>query len=331
MTDRNAWTDADLARLRLEGLEHLVRLRSGSATQRDAAAFLAWRGTSAAHEEAFRSAVGLQRLVREAFAERVEEGTPRSAEVIAIETVPRRRLSRRGVLSGALAASFAGGLFVVGRSLDMVPDPATLRADVSTAAGERRLVKLAGGATVDLNTRTSIVLRKDLAMPAVELIGGEALLTSAPGGAAALVAGKGTSIGRSGRFNARRDGDEVCITCLAGTVDLAWQEQQRRLRAGEEVRYDGERVGAVEAGIDASVLTAWRQGTLIFRDMPMRTVVAEINRYRHGKVLLANDRLGARLLTGTYRIDGLDAFFRQAELGLGVKVMHLPGDVVVLS
>ena len=61
---RREWTRADLANLRLEGLRHLSHLLSGEATREDAAALQRWRGRSTAHEEAFRSAVRLRRLVR---------------------------------------------------------------------------------------------------------------------------------------------------------------------------------------------------------------------------------------------------------------------------
>ncbi len=49
-----------------------------------------------------------------------------------------------------------------------------LRADYRTGTGERRRVALADGASVELNTRTSVDLRTDLAIPTIELISGEA-------------------------------------------------------------------------------------------------------------------------------------------------------------
>ncbi|MBL7599138.1 FecR/PupR family sigma factor regulator, partial [Escherichia coli] len=58
-----------------EGLDHLNRLQSGDATDRDAAALIAWRSQSRAHEEAFRAALRLRMLVRV-----VEGGTAAAAE-----------------------------------------------------------------------------------------------------------------------------------------------------------------------------------------------------------------------------------------------------------
>lgn len=335
MTHRSGWTDSDLSRLRLEGLGHLNRLYSGEATDRDAAAFIAWRAQSRAHEEAFRAAVRLREMVRAVEMRRAAEET---AESEALETTvipfksPSRSpvLTRRHLLGGAIAASVAGGL-LVGRTLDLVPSPVGIMADYRTGPGERRMVRLANGASVDLNTRTSIDMHPGLAMPAIELIAGEAVLSSGSAQAAALVAGSGTSVVRGGRFNARRDGDDVCITCLAGDVEVAWREERRALRPADEVRYTSSAIGDVKPGVDPAVLTAWQSGTLIFRNMPMRQVVDEINRYRSGRVFLANASLEKRTLSGTYYVSRIDEFFNQAELALGVRIARYPGNVVVLS
>lgn len=331
MSGRTTWTDEELAGLRLEGLEHLNHLLSGEATEKDAAEITAWRAQSPAHELAFRSAVRLRRLVRVAEGVEQPETIGLFSNVASLDEQRTKKHSRRGFLGGAIAASVAGGMLMVGRSLDLVPSIAELGAKHRTGAGERRIVHLDDGAIVELNTRTSINVRTDLAMPAVELISGEAVLTSGRSGSAALVAGKGTSTGKHGQFSARRTGDEICVTCLSGEVEVDWGNEHRRLVAPQEVRYDENGIGAVSVQPNMAALTAWRKGTLIFQEMPMRQVVQEINRYRDGRVVLANSTLGGRRLSGTYDIDRLDEFFDQAELAVGAKVTRLPGNVVVLS
>lgn len=334
MTQGRGWTDADLSRLRLEALEHLNRLLSGEATDRDAAALIAWRAESRAHEEAFRAAIRLRNLVRQLEAQ--DGAGEAAAEPTGAAILPFARpgrshvLNRRWFLGGALAASVAGGAVVAGRLLDLVPSPGEALAAYRTGPGERRTVALSGGAVAELNTRTSIDLHAGMAMPAIDLIAGEALLTSGLV-RAALVAGQGVSVVRGGRLNARRDGEQVCITCLTGMVEIAWRQQRRILRPEQEVRYSDAEIGAVVSGVDAAIRTAWQAGTLIFRDMPLREVVQEINRYRPGKVLVADSTLAARRLSGTYRTNNLEDFFNQARLGLGVRVTRLPGNVVILG
>ncbi|NLS25078.1 hypothetical protein S2M10_00410 [Sphingomonas sp. S2M10] len=337
MTQGRGWTDTDASRLRLEALEHLNRLLSGEATDRDAAALIAWRAESRAHEEAFRAAVRLRSLVQQVETRPQSEGPTADpierADAVILPFAPRTRppvLNRRGLIGGALAASLAGGALVTGRLLDWVPSPGEAMAAYRTGPGERRTIALDGGAVAELNTRTSIDLHSGMAMPAIDLIAGEALLTSGRG-RAALVAGPGSSVVRGGRLNARREGEQVCITCLAGMVEIAWREQGRILRPAQELRYDNDAIGAVISGVDAMVRTAWQAGTLIFRNMPLRDVVHEINRYRPGKIFVADAALAARRLSGTFRTDDLDDFFNQARLALDVRVTRLPGNVVILG
>lgn len=213
----------------------------------------------------------------------------------------------------------------------MVPSPSEWRADYRTGTGERRLVQLAGGASIELNTRTSIDLRTDMAMPAVELIDGEVMMNSGSAGQVALVAGRGTSTARTGHFNVRLEGDRACVTCITGAMEVRWGDVHYSLRPDDQLIYDGRSIGEVTRGIDAAVLTAWKAGTLIFHNMPMRTVVAEINRYRPGHIFVIGKKLAARNLSGTYYVNRLDEFFSQTQLALGAKVTRLPGNIVVLS
>lgn len=336
MTEGSDRTETETSRLRLEALEYLNLLLSGEATDRDAAALIAWRSQSAAHQDAFRAAVRLRDAVR--IVENRTSAVPppemdRADTVIPFvppHELPGAAVTRRRVLQGAIAASVAGGAMLVGRSLDLVPTPSQALADYRTGPGQRRLVRLAGGASVDLNTRTSINLPHGVASPTVELVSGEAVVNG-DRSAVTLLAGAGTASTQGGRFNARRDGDAVCITCLAGAVQLGWNTQRRRLGPSDAVRYDDAAIGAVVRGIDAAVLTAWQGGTLIFRNMPMVQVVAEINRYRSGRVFLANGDLARKTLSGTYQLARLDDFFSQVHVVLGVSVARLPGNVVVLS
>jgi transmembrane sensor len=302
--------------LRMEALAHLLRLRSGRATADDAARFLAWRARGAAHERALRDALRLQDRVRQVEA---EDG---AGNVVRLGP---RAVTRRMVMRGALAASGVGAAVLAGQSIDLIPPASAMRADVRTGPGERREVALPGGARATLNTRTSIALDG----AAVELIAGE-LLLEARGAPARLRAGAGACL-VDGRVNLRRDGDAVEATCLAGRAAVAWGGARRPLGAGETVSYDDAGVGAVRADRDPAATIAWRSGTLIFRDMPFAHVVAEINRYRPGRVLLAGDALAARRLTGTYDVARLDDFFGQAQLAFGARVTRLPAGVVILS
>ena len=331
MTDESGWTDAELRTLRLEGLDRLTHLLSGNATESDAADLILWRMRSRAHEEAFRAAIRLRGFVQVADdRDPSMSDDPSSARVLPFVRPIARSMTRRHVLAGTIAASVVGGGVIAGDAIDLLPSPVELAADYSTGAGERRLVRLGPHATIALNTRTGIDVRYGSAMPTVELLRGEALVTSTQGDVA-LVAANGVSIGRSARFNARRDGNEMCITCLTGIVDIDSGGQRRRLAANAQVRYDLHGIGRIARDINAATIAAWKSGTLIFRNMPFPTVVREINRYRAGRVILATPSLADRTLSGTYYVNRLDEFFDQVQLAFGVHIIRLPGNIVILT
>lgn len=315
-------SDESTPDLRLEGLEHLVHLRSGRATREDAARFLAWRATSPAHEAAFRAAVRLHEQVRQVEA---VADAPNVVPLVRKDRLP----TRRAVMRGALAASGVGALVLAGQSIDLIPAASAMRADFRTRAGERRTVALGGGARVSMNTRTSIAVN-DGADPAVELIAGEMLVEAGPA-PVSLLAGAGRCTVARGRVNLRRDGDAVHVTCLGGTTRLAWGAARRVLHAGDAVRFDDAALGEVRADPDPAATIAWRSGTLLFRDMPFARVVDEINRYRPGHVFLTSDALAARRLTGSYDVARLEDFFGQAQLAFGARVTRLPGGIVILG
>jgi transmembrane sensor len=72
------------------------------------------------------------------------------------------------------------------------------------------------------------------------------------------------------------------------------------------VAYSSNGIGSAVA-IDAAAVTAWQQGVVIFRSTPITEVVAEVNRYRAGRVILTNVALGRRELNARFRIEDIGA------------------------
>src|SRR5689334_2370724 len=84
-----------------EALDWVVRLKTGAPTQADLDALMRWRGQSEAHEQAFRSAARIYRQARTAVAQLAEERPSATVQL------PPRRLARRAVLAGTIAAAGA--------------------------------------------------------------------------------------------------------------------------------------------------------------------------------------------------------------------------------
>jgi transmembrane sensor len=307
-----------------EALEWVIRLKSGEATVADGAALQHWRGQSAAHENAFREAVELWRTLG-AVAREISHD-----EQVA-RPLARRLLGRRALLGGAIAASAAGYL-IVRPPLDLWPSLAELSADYRTAKGEMRHLALEQDVSLEMNTLTSIAVRSTQQEERIELISGEATIRT--GRAASkplvLIAAGGRITAVDANFNARCIGGAVSVTCVNGEVEVEQGAHSVRLVAGMQVGYSADGM-ANPVAVDPAHATAWRNGLLIFENRPLAQVIEEVNRYRPGKIILANGSLGGRLVSGTFHLDRLDDVIGQVMQAFGAHVTTLPAGVVLLS
>ena len=326
MTDSEDKTN-ELDPLTREALAWLLRLKSGGVTQADADALQRWRGQSPAHAEAWRQALRLNSLLRDAGGAMAD--VPVST-VVPFKPARRPWTSRRLVLGGALAAG-AGGLMLARPPLALWPSLVEMTADYRTGPGEQKRVELAEGIALELNTRTSIAVRSTREMPRIELIGGEAEIVARRAVSSPLVvlAADGTIRASRANFNVRHDGTSVCVSCLDGAVEVEQSPDTARLQAGRQLTYTAQALGEMVA-MDASEVSAWRSGLLIFHDKPLSDVIAEVNRYRAGRILLAGDQIGRRPVNGVFHIDRLDGVIAQLEK-LGARATRLPGDIVILN
>lgn len=310
-----------------EALDWVVRLKTGTPTRADVDLLQRWRRQSPAHEEAFRTAARLFRSARTAAQELVEE---RASGGVASATLQRpRHLARRAVLGGAIAATV--GFVVVRPPLGLWPSLAELSADYRTGKGEQRKVGVASDVSLELNTQTSITLQSAPDETRIELISGEASATklSSPK-PLVMLAGDGRITVLQASFNARCLDGTVSVTCLDGVVTVEQGRNTVQLHKAEQVTYSRSGLEA-SVPVDAMQVAAWQTGLLIFRDRPLASVVDEVNRYRMGKIIIANAELKRRLVNGTFQLDKLENFVAQVEQLFGARITPLPGGVVLLS
>jgi transmembrane sensor len=76
--------------------------------------------------------------------------------------------------------------------------------------------------------------------------------------------------------------------------------------------------------IDANTETAWRRGKLIFDRRPLGEVVADLERYRRGKIVVVRDDLDALEVTGVFDLADPEAILLTIEETLPVRVARLP-------
>lgn len=318
--------DDELSALQREALGRVRRLVSGEATIADVEDAKRWQAQSPKHAEAFAFASRLWGQLGPAGHNVLMRGGER------LPAQPMSyRPSRRLMIGGALAACAAYA--VVRPPLQLWPSMSELAADYRTAIGEQRRVPLADGTSIELNTRTSVALRKsETGINGIELIDGEALIDTGRERASpfTVIAGNGRVSASGARFNVRHDGKTSCVTCLDGEIDILRLGATQRLHARQQYTY-GEQGAGASTVADPAAATAWQDGLLVFQRTPLATVVDEVNRYRPGKIVLMNAQLGARTVNARFRVQNVDEIMTLAQQVFGARVTSLPGGLVILS
>jgi transmembrane sensor len=327
MTDSDQ-TDSALTALQQEAHAWIRRLMSGEANAADAAALRRWCGQSPAHAAAFSEASQFWQAFGGAGQSLRDEESAR--ENAASSVAGRMPIGRRALIGGALAAS-AAGIAIARPPLELWPSLSEFRADYRTGAGEQRQIAVANGVSVQMNTRTSLSVGAGGAA-AVELIAGEASFRmpdhqSEP---FSVMAAGGRSTTVNARFDVRLAGNTACVTCLADEVQVAHRGRTLALKPQQQVTYGENGLGS-EVIIDPAVVSAWQQGLIIFHMTPLNEVIEELNRYRPGRIVLFNAKLGRNPVNGRFRIDQPDEALAQIERAFGVRHRTLPGGFVLLT
>jgi transmembrane sensor len=312
-----------------EAIDWALRLKPGVATTHDVAAFRDWCIQNPAHAQAFARTRQLWDALGPAGQNVLD---PNALENLAASRGSRQmHPGRRAFLTGTVAASAAVAAYAaIYPPLNLWPSIVELNADYRTATGEQRRITLANDIAVEMNTQTSIGLRP-FADDAdrIELIAGEGMVKT-KSRALEITAGGGRARGVNAVFNVRRDSDKVSVTCLEGEVSVACQTSSVTLASQHQVSYSGAGLASISQA-DSAAVTSWREGFLVFHDAPLNDVIAEINRYRRGRIVIVGEALGQRPVNGRFYLARLDEVVEKFQNAFGARVTSLPGGVVILS
>lgn len=296
----------------------VARLSSHDATDDDRAAFEVWRAADPAHAEAYAEMDALWRKLGH-----LPDRRPDPAEVKAVR---RPRRVSKPILGLAAAALLAGAI------ADRYGLVDRLRADLWSGVGEIAQTTLADGSRVDLNTDTALVLRFSEQERRIVLLRGEASfdVVSDPSRPFTVQAGDLSVRAVGTRFFVRADGSGSPVGVAEGRVEVAEAGRRVPVSAGEVIQREGE-VALTVAAANVERSLAWREGRLLFSGQTLATVLAELGRYRHGRILLLDRRLGERRVTGAFDPRDTDDALDVIAATMGVRVRHLSPLLVLIG
>ena len=300
-----------------EAGEWILRLREGG----DAAElerFRAWQAEAPARQFAVAEMEVLFEGVRPAAARQLAE---------------RQRRTGRQRRFGAMALAASLLLALVGIA-ERDALSIYLRADERAATGTRAPVRLADGTHVLLNSTAALDEHFTPGERGVTLLRGEAFFDVAKDRTRPFVISAGaariTVVGT--HFNVRMDEGETTVTVEEGVVRLAGNKgagPEIRLTAGQQGLVEG-RNAQLQPDFDALAVAAWKRGQLVFYNSRIDTVLAELNRYRTGPVILVNRSFARDRISGVFRTRDTDDIVRSLEKQLGVRALSLPGGAILL-
>ncbi|MDR6953014.1 transmembrane sensor [Ancylobacter sp. 3268] len=316
--------EQDAEAIEQRAAEWVARLDGSPLSEAEKGELRRWLGQDPEHRAAFEEASATW---RELAALRLDPGPLRAV------VPPRRRVSaaRKAARAGALV-----GLLVLaaGVARFQFGDPwLMLAADYRTAPGELRTVPLPDGSTVELGASSAIALDFSAGERRVRLLAGEAFFAVAPqAGAetrpfvAEAAGGSTTALGT--QFVVEESGDAADVLAIEHQVEVAPGTAEAGkavvLSPGQEVRYrrDGG-IGRVRTR-DIATATAWRRGLLVFNGARLGHVVETLNRYRRGRIVILDDELAQRRVSGVFPTRDLDDAIETitAELGIGSRSIY---------
>ena len=199
--------------------------------------------------------------------------------------------------------------------------------DYRTAVGEQRTVSLSDGSTVQLNTDTALSITMTDGSRRLTLHRGEAFFTVAPDASRPfeVVADHGVIRALGTTFNVRTDHDLTTVTVAEHGVKVMLESDVSvDVQAGERIQYHHNQwLGSVEQ-TDMTRTLAWRRHRLMFDHDPLPVVLAELSRYRSGRLVFLRDpSLNELLVTGSFDTDRLDRFLPALEESLPVRIVSI--------
>lgn len=326
-------SELDRERASGEAAEWLVRLHEEPDDASLRARFEGWRGADPAHAVAWSEVTETFDLIGQALP--AEDQLPAPARTTSFRShrgAVARRSGRRWWLAAAATAIAACVALVFLPSLIL-----RLGADYATSTGEWREVRLTDGSVIDLAPRSAI----DVALTAdhrdIRLIAGQAFFEVTPDPARPFqVKGQGMTATVLGTAFAMRLGEnaaDVAVRHGVVQVDSAstTPPTSRRLEAGDwlSVSWSGQ---AASGRNPPDEIGAWRQGQLVAHNRPIADIVDELRPYFGGLIVIANDRVGRRSVTGVYNLrEPVEALRAVGRAHADITVTRLLPWLVVIS
>jgi transmembrane sensor len=323
---------AELPELMQQAIEWLVLLRSGEISQIETHAFADWLSEDILHAQAFAKAedllndaaiaaqiprINTSALTDTGETDRKKPTVPSIKPTQTSRHPSSTRYPRWLAVPLTLAAAW---LFAVNLIL---PEQAhwfdRYISDYRTGTGELQDIHLADGSHLLLNTNTAVSVEYSESLRHITLHHGQAQFTVAKdanrpfevvsGGLAIRALGTAFEVYNpsQGEMSVTVQEHAVAVTIENEThnEEIA-RQSQLEVKEGQRLRYDHTGHLTAPEAINLAQANAWQQRRLFMNDRPLAELVAELGRYRTGRIFISDPSLKNLHITGAFSLANPD-------------------------
>ncbi len=301
-----------------QALVWFARLQDSKTSPHDREAFAGWLAGDPAHQAAYDRVLKLWQSPALTVALSQYAAIPLSPS-------PRKYPSQRWAAAACILLT-SGWLLLASGLIDR------WQADAVTATGEQRRVVLADGSAVTLNTDTALAFNTSAEQRGVKILSGEAYFEVQPDKSRPFVVKTANAtVQVVGTHFTVKAGNITQVDVESGIVACIGQRgDSRQLTAGQHTSIADQGVAEI-TDIDIGMAFSWLKGRLIFQDQSLADVIAELDRYQPGVIIITDAKLAQTRITGNYKLGDTDAIIRALADIAGARVINLSPYVTVLK
>lgn len=304
-------------RVMQQAAEWFATITDEAVTEQQKIQWQAWLDHHPEHQRAWRYVERVGQRFQQAQQQAGQHGAGRI-----LDATRRERLSRRKVIGGGLACvtAWLGWRYT--------PLPAVTHrianrftTDHHTGTGETRQLTLADGGQLWLNTASAVdILYRDK-LREITLHNGEILIQTARDPQQrpfVVTTPQGTLQALGTRFTVQQRDTDTLLAVYQGAVKISTVNgNTRELLAGKQTAFSANSIQTPNAAQRSR--EAWARGLIVADNIPLKDLVAELARYRHGHLGI-DPAIADLTVMGTYPIDKPDHALAMLENALPVRV-----------
>lgn len=306
-----------------DAIAWVVRLKDPLASADDRDRFRQWLARSPRHQQAYAQALALWED-SEAPARALGRGNW------------YRHPARRPTQGWRWRLAPVAALACAALALLLWRDPGLMQrwnADLASPPGQTRAVALADGSTLVLDGDSAVDVRLTDGTRQVRMRRGRAWFAVARAEIPFVVHTPGAEIRVLGTAFSVADADgatQVLVERGRVEVTAAGARAGAVLTAGQGIVVGAAIPPAQPAAFEPSTALAWRRGLVVFDRATLAEVAATIEKLRPGRVIVLDEHLRRKTLSGVFDAGNPQAILGALQSGLGVKVTTVPAIATVI-